>query len=289
MAFRKSALWAFVLALVLLLVPNLASAKKASHIELKDGTVFEQVTYKVDKAYKVITIRDGKEKRTVSFSDIAAIIDGHGTDITIEILGRYYTEPGTVANPILIADPAEPPPGGKRFPYTFAIHAQPNFSVPIGDFYTGFKPGIGFGADISFPVSHQIAIRGSVSKSGMTTDFEMPAGVSFTVMRYSFAAQYYDWPNWRTDGKMMYYLYTGIGAINHTFSVGSDSEDISRLMTTLGFGLVHQFSESIGLEAGGEIDWVYIGTEKNKSDHFGFGEVQYALVMDFKVGLVLLL
>jgi len=287
MVIRKTVLFTFTLAIFLFLAPSLVSAGDASRIELKNGTIFQNVIYKVDNEYKVITIQHGDDKRNVSFSDVAVILDPSGKDITVDVLDVDYTPPGTGKRPIEAIDQTAPPPGKRKYPYSFAIHAQPNFSVPIGDYYEGFTSGIGYGADISIPVSREIAIRGTVSRSGMRPGNGLPPGASFSAWRYVISVQYYKWPRWRTDGKTMYYVYSGIGGISHTMSVGGESSNISKLTTVLGIGLMQQVSKSIGIEAGGEFDAVFIGASNYQYGYYG--NVEYAWIMDFKLGLVLLL
>jgi hypothetical protein len=286
MRFRQTVLGAFTLAIFLFLAPSQVTAGNASRIELKNGTVFENVLYKVDNEYKVITIQQGDDKRNISFSDVAVIQDSSGRDVTVDVLDLDYPPPGTGERPITPIEAARPPRGGRKHPYSFAIHAQPNFSLPIGDYYEGFTSGIGYGADISIPVSREIAIRGTVSRSGMRPDNGLAPGVSFSAWRYVISVQYYKWPRWRTDGKTMYFVYSGIGGISHTLSAGGESADFTKLTTVLGFGLMQQVSRNIGIEAGGEFDAVYIGASDYRYSYYG--NVEYAWIMDFKLGLVLL-
>ena len=287
MRIRQTVLCAFTLAIFLLLAPSLVRAGTASRIEIKNGTVFENVIYRVNNEYKVITIQQGDDKRNISFSDIAAILDSSGRDVTVDVLDLDYTPPGTGERPIRQIDPATSPLGGRKHPYSFAIHAQPNLSLPIGDYYEGFTSGIGYGAEISIPVSREIAIRGTVSRSGMGPGNSLPPGVDFSAWRYVISVQYYKWPRWRTGGKTLYFVYSGIGGISHTLSAGGERADLTKLTTVLGFGLMQRVSKNIGIEAGGEFDAVYIGTSDYKYSYYG--NVEYAWIMDFKLGLVLLL
>ena len=125
------------------MIPTAALALEASRIELKDGTLFENVTFKVDKDFKVITIEYGDNKRNVSFTDVATIFDNSGEDITVNVLGRLYVPSRMGVEPVEVFESADMPPGWRKHPYAFAIHAQPNYSLPSGDFYDGFTAGIG--------------------------------------------------------------------------------------------------------------------------------------------------
>ena len=64
---------AFVLAF-----PSAAGAANASKIILQDGTVYEDVAFLVESAYKVVTITKDDWERTVSFTDIAYIYNSKG-------------------------------------------------------------------------------------------------------------------------------------------------------------------------------------------------------------------
>ena len=75
---------------ILVMMGEAVMASKAAKIELRDGTVFEQVYYRVDKVYKVIVLKIGLTERSVSFPDIGRILDEQGRDVTEDCLGRAY-------------------------------------------------------------------------------------------------------------------------------------------------------------------------------------------------------
>jgi hypothetical protein len=98
----------------------------------------------------------------------------------------------------------------------------------------------------------------------------------------------------------MFYLYSGLGAVSHSFSGNlileengtgeqyiftSDARDITRFMTTTGGGAVVMLNNSLGVDFGGELGIVFVGSAKNEGEVF-YGTVQYAYILDFKVALV---
>jgi hypothetical protein len=287
MVFRRVAFLALALTLCVLILPELALAADASRIELKDGEILKDVSFTADRVYQVITIQTEDVKRNFSFGDIAAIYDANGADITSDVLGKYYQPRGRTGRDISQGKPAALMSGERAYPWSVAFHIQPLFSIPLGDFYDGFGGDIGYGGEISFPVSREIAIRGSVSRAGVKPDFAVPPGVDFSVWRYVLSVQYYNWPRWREDGRTMYFLFSGLGAITHKVSEPNHSEDLTKFMTALGGGVLQSLSESVGIEGCIEWDAVYVGTTDDGFSYYG--NVQYAFILDFRVGLVVLL
>jgi hypothetical protein len=295
---------------VLFILGQTAFGEKASRIELMDGTVYENATYKVDKQYKVITIQVGDWKRHVSFPDIARILDKNGNDVTDEYIGEYYQPSGQAPKGEEALIESKTPKRYRKRPFDVGFSFSPNYSFPLGDFYKGFTSGVGFGGDIIIPITDNVALRGTISKSGMTDDLlsEMTGFIllddklKLSVWRYLFSVEYYNWPRWKSDGKTVYYLYSGLGAITHTLSgtlwikdaatgeiyalTGND-ESQTKFVTTYGAGIVQMFSQKVGIELGGSFDLVYVGTYT--ADYFYYGNVQCALVFDLKVGIVALL
>lgn len=65
---------------------------------LKSGERIESSDYKVLRTFRALGLRDGGEKRNVSFGDISAILDSSGSNVTSAILGENHrpSQPDTV-------------------------------------------------------------------------------------------------------------------------------------------------------------------------------------------------
>lgn len=285
-----------------------AFAVKSSRIELKDGKVYENVTFTVDDQYKIITIKMGDWKREVNFPDIARIYDENGKDITADYLGEYYKPPEESQKRDQQSTQKSLSRKHRKRPFDFGFSAGTNYSFPIGDYYHGIKSGIGFGVDVIIPVTKEVAIRGTISKSGMRDDLkELFPGViiiednlSLSAWRYLVSGQYYRWPKWKTGGKLLYYGYVGLGAISHKFSgtalvqdpysgdkyiIYGTKDTQSKFVITVGGGLITMISKTVGIEAGASLDEVFAGETSGYAYPYGYyGEG--AIVFDLKVGLV---
>ena len=296
--------WASLVALffIVFCFSHKAFAAKASRIELKGGEVYENVTFTVDEHYQVITIKMGDWKRTVNFSDIAQIVDEDGQDVTAYHLGDYYKPPEKKREGEWLSKEDPRYKTLQKRPFDFGVRGGTNYSFPIGDYYNGVKSGIGYGFDVIFPVTKNVAIRGTISKSGMKNDLKsmfpgmtiLKDDLSLNAWRYAVSGQYYKWPGWKTGAKLLYYGFVGIGVITHKFSGSAtiqdpisdetvilygtgDSED--KFMITYGGGLITMISKRVGMELGATFDLVFVrGTAYYESTN--------AAVFDLKVGLV---
>jgi hypothetical protein len=281
---------------------SLAFGAKASRIELLDGKVYENVTFTVDSEYKIITIKVGDWKRAVDFSDIAQIVDEDGQNVTAYHLGDYYKPPEKKREGEWLSNEDPRYKTLQKRPFDFGIRGGTNYSFPIGDYYNGVKSGIGYGFDVFIPVTKNVAIRGTISKSGMKNDLKSMFGdmtilkddLSLNAWRYAVSGQYYKWPGWKTGAKLLYYGFVGLGVITHKFSGSAtiqdpisgetvilygtgDSED--KFMITYGGGLITMISKRVGIELGATFDLIFVrGTPYYESTN--------AAVFDLKVGLV---
>lgn len=326
----------FILLSAVLCVPSTATAAKASKIVLQDSTVYENVVYLTDNVYKVITLTEGTSKKTISYADVVAIYDEFGDDVTEDKLGSVHAKTAVKPSPVPAVSPpdmgalkptvppAATPPApaapesgttaraiAPRYPWKIAVRTAANFSIPASDFYDGFRSGFGYEGDLLIPAGRNFAVRLSVSRSGIRDDPERLIELTYpgyqlvsdnqtaTAMRFVIAAEYYEWPRWRKDGRWMYYIYTGAGAINHTLSgrltirdpgsgtlydLISSGKDLTRFMWNIGGGATVKIAKSIGLDGSGEFDFIAIGT--NRESYSAYGAVEYAYLFDVKVGLV---
>lgn len=320
-----------LLVAIVLGFPSAAGAVNASKIILQDGTVYEDVAFLVESAYKVLTITKDDWERTVSFTDIAYIYNSKGEDVTVNHLGMVYRKTDSIPPPpetgtspaaqttlgdsglTMPANLEQPAVKRQLHPWDVAVRVGGNFSMPTSDFYEGFTSGFGFEGDVIIPAAKNLAVRLSVSKSGIKDDperlFEFAGSpleliednASAQVLRFVVAAEYYEWPKWREGGRWMYHIYSGAGVANHSMSgeyVVRDTQsgeyavlvpskkDLARFMLVLGFGAMTTINKNVGLEGALEMDAVAIGS--NPDAYSVYSAVDYAFVFDFKLGLVFL-
>ena len=323
-------IWAALLLLPLLVVQN-AVAGFASRVETKSGEIYENCDVSVDNTYRVLKLECADDSRNVSFTNVAYIFDGDGNDVTADYLGRYYQPPEaevpSEAEPPedTVVQPAEPAVGTERptegwetrteraarpKAYQFAVHPKGMFSVPLGEYYEGITSGIGFGVEISIPVAHEYAIRLRVEKAGLSEDLAdilapleiLQDDLSFSVWRYSIAAEYYVWPNWQEGRKTSWHAWSGIGATSNSFSgslivrdpftneVGAFGTSYSETKFTMNVGgsVLQMLSSAVGLEFGVNFDLLFVGTTGNDFYYYGY-DTQYASILDLRAGLTYVL
>jgi len=274
-------------------------------ITTTDGTVLENVGYRVDRTYKIFTAITETGDKNISFSDISSIVDADGNDITTKLLGEVY-------QPRAETWPTEES-GVVRFSekklWILGFGAGLNYSLPSGNYYEGLKEGVGFGGVVKIPVTSKLAVRFDVSKAGIKADENyltfysydpdiviVGQDLGFTAMRYVVEMETFYRQDRVTPGKSIWYLHTGLGAIYHKATLKLDytqagqpgimtiSEETgeTKFIQTLGGGLMQLVTEQVGLDLGVNMDLVYAGSNGN-------GDLQYALIFDLRVGLVWLI
>jgi hypothetical protein len=301
-------------------------AAHASRIELVDSTVFSDVEYTIDNTYKVITIRGEGTDLTVSFTQIKLILDSSGKDVTEDCLGSYYRSAGQPPSVTELSLPESDQPGmapiptstspttsRPRHPFQIGIRLGANYSFPDNEWYGGTRSGIGFEGDFLVTVDRRVALRASISKSGTRHDIDELFGnipvlsddLNWQVWRYLLSVQYYNWPRWRTDGRVMYFVYSGIGAVSHkltgsaiVFDPTTDAyylfegtgETSTKFATSLGGGLVAMATNTLGFEFAAELDIVFVGTADNQNTYYYGSPLDAATagLFDLKFGVVLL-
>jgi hypothetical protein len=295
---------------LLLVGYDVASAAKASRIELRDGTVFEDAAYRLDNTHKIVVIRMGYRKRSVSFTGISRILDKEGKDVTASCLGDHYRPPGTQDSAQTGLQTTPEAVGRKKQPFVLAFRGGINLRKPSGAWYEGNTSSVGLCGDLVVALSRKMALRLTVSKSGTSYDSRELVGrvtvleenLSSHVWRYFISVQAYGWPHWREDGRTMRYVFVGLGAVTHSLTgtaLTADSDgDVrgvrgagrtqSRFATTAGCGLVHMVSRTIGLEVGTVLDAVYYGDNSDDYASIGSGWVR-AFLFDLRVGLVFMI
>ena len=295
-----------------------ALAATASLIELNDGTIYENVEFRVDKSYKVISFKIDGKKKNISFTDISRILDDNGENVTARYLGKYMKTSQAMQSEsyktvqkkedwLGETDPIREKYNKPLWGVAFPISA--NFSIPVGRYYEGFKAGLGFSGEILISINRNLSLRGTVSKSGMQDDLnEIAPGfriiddnLKFNVWKYFISLQYSNGPNWSANKKMGLYGFGGIGAVSHKLTgaaiiqdpvtdsmfiiIGSGDVD-SKFAITTGIGFVGLLSPSFGIDFGTTIDVIIVGTRQSNAAYDPYGNVQTARVIDFRVGLI---
>ncbi len=288
-------------------LPVLAAANGT--IILKSGQEYRNVTFKIDHYYKVVTIFITDAMIDVSFNEIDSIIDNEGMDVTNDLLKRLHKEKKRSRETWRSkTDPVIKKARTKL--WNTGIRFASNFSLPADDYYEGIGEGIGFEGDIIVAVTNNVALRFSVSKSGM--QFEDPkssfsphpdtlvtAEYGINAVRYYFSAEYYHRPDRKTPGRSIYYFYSGLGAINHKLSfdatmyvkstrelfIASDRASETKFATTCGAGMIQLLSKNIGIDLGVAFDMIWVRSHYNDYSYIGVS----GYIFDMKLGVIALL
>jgi hypothetical protein len=288
----------FILVFISLCGVSAFSASYEGTIVTRGGEKYEQVQFDVNSIYKVVIIKLDGEKRNISFDQIGAIYDLNGNDISSEVLKGYEA-------PSRETWISEKNPEFKRLNrrlWIVGFRFAGNFSIPSGDYFKAITSGIGLEGDFLVAVSREIAIKGTISKSGMkaSKDYRYfsldqnveipPEELHLNIMRYLLGVQYYARPPQLAAGKGLFYSYLSLGAISRrraffgpddNLYYGESSDIQTRFLTSIGFGGTVLMSKHLGLDLSGEVDIVFL-------DPGDYGNVVRAYIIDFKIGLVCL-
>ena len=143
---------------------NQALAATASLIELFDGTTYENVKFRADKSYKVISFKIDGKKKNISFTDISRILDNNGEDVTARYLGKYMkTSQAAQSEAVETVKKredwlGETDPVREKYNkplWSVAFPVSVNFSIPAGSYYQGFKAGVGFTGEILIAINRK--------------------------------------------------------------------------------------------------------------------------------------
>ena len=287
------------LLLIILVSPAIHAGKKqySGTVIMRDSVHYDSVRYDVDTYYKVLKVDTDEGEKNLSFSDIEAVYDNQGNDVTNIVLGGKYRPEKTRWKSEI--DPEFQKARAK--PWNVAINLGAGFSVPIGKYYEGIDPGLGTGGDFLIAVNREYSIRLSISNAGLKLGEEFQfVSIDPEVVILS---QNNDFNSWRFLGGVQYtmyydnmewYLYSSLGAVKHTFAIevntnqglveGDYSE--TKFMTSLGFGGIAHFSPKVGFNFGMNLDVIYVGSTNNSNNYSLYGNVQTAIILDFKGSLI---
>jgi len=195
----------------------------------------------------------------------------------------------------------------QRF-WSLGLRLAGNASLPAGDWYTGVNSGIGFEGDLFIALSHDLALRFTCSRAGLNVDDNFYTVLppenstlvseqsSLSVTRYFLSAVYYQRGNPQDRSKLIWHVWTGLGAISHKMgikAVARDNEsgdpyalDVSSSTTkfamTVGGGAIILLSKHYGLDFSAGMDVVSVGTDDDS------GGVTYGYIFDLKIGFITL-
>ena len=277
----------------LILAAGSLSAKEASSIRLIDGTVYSNVSFKTDDHFRVIYVTVDDEEKTISYTKILEILDANGENITESVTGKRSVRPEKPRGEAVSGEseveaapdsdkdwlnPQEQKVKYGKLPFGASLNFHTCMSFPVGDYYDGIDAGVGFGANLVVPVGRGLALRGTVSKSGLGLDF-----ADLSVWRFLFGFQYYNWPKWRDGGKTIFSFWTGLGAASHTAAYGFSE---TKFATNGGGSIIMMLSDVVGAEIGTNLDVVWVGSAKN---YDGTSDLQTALIFDVRLGLAFML
>jgi hypothetical protein len=196
--------------------------------------------------------------------------------------------------------------------WNVGIRAAGNFSIPTGDWYEGVRAGVGFEGDILIAITHYIALRATVSRSGLhVNDYfyfvPVPEGFSLlsqkselAVTRYFISAEYYYRINREQNGPWVVGAWTGLGAAQHSMHWEGLMEDAygdvyqgvsdkseTKFATTMGADAFLLVSKNVALNAGAGIDIVSVG-QTGRDYGWYYNNTVYAYIFDLKFGVVVL-
>ncbi len=280
--------------LLLITIPAIpAAAQGPQTIEratfvLRSGEVIKDVPFKVDEQFKVIVLDLPEGSRNISFNEIESIlVDGQG--VTGKILGtspaRQERQARSEQDPVYISSQASP--------WKFAARVGGSYSVPIGDWYEGIDPGVGFGIEALIPIKRRAALRLCFARAGMNlADQDLSQLVNIHADRYLLAVQVHQYLDKKGDQFGMYYGYAGLGVIDHvsefkaTEQGGTVSYSTSetKFLTNLGGGVILMLNPRWGVDLGANMDLVYLGSTQNSYNYY---DASYAMILDVRAGAVL--
>lgn len=273
---------------------------------LKSGEKISGQSYDIDNEFKVFTLFIDDDQKKVSFSKIEAIHNEAGDNIAADLLGKFYT-PGSGK---WRSSSSKVFKKARQKYWTTRIEFDGGFNIPTGNYYEGIESSAGFGGNIVFALTHELGLRIMVSKPGMkinqNTFVLYSFDPNFTIVsqdfsvkatRYVLGLEYYRSVNRSRPGTEYFFLYSGLGAIKHSFQLdmtvrenssgttASESSKVSEsnFVTNIGLGYIRFLSDIVGLTTQASIDFVYAeGRTSNGASAYDIGGV----VFDFSVGIV---
>ncbi|MEW6411377.1 MAG: hypothetical protein AB1483_02760 [Candidatus Zixiibacteriota bacterium] len=301
-----------ILVVALYSPPVSAYTTEKGTITLKDSTVYENVSYTVDRRLKTISFKFENKKKVVSFTDVTVIVDSNGEDVTESVVGDHYRQRGGETWKSADSDVHRE---ARRKLYKIGFSWGGNYCFPLGDYYEGFQSGFGFDGNIIVPFTHNTAFRASISYAGIRpedglaylvtdnyVDFYLLDDYNISTWKYSLSAQFYGAFN-RDEPSVLYYVYGGFGGVtskleadqtylasNPLYNLTTRIESTeTKFITTMGAGLDFLIDQDLGFNLGACLDILWLGNGDQSDVYYVYDEMNLAYHFDIQFGMVLLL
>jgi len=275
----KGLMFIFVISAGLLGVVSPAEAADDDEtvtIVATDGTRYETDEYFVGYEYRLITFVSNGQKLSIGFDQIEAVLDSHGTDITVDVLGPVDWETGRRMSP----DEWKKLWGGY-------VHAGINTPSLHGDYDKNLQSQLGFQAEAMMSGSRSVDFRFAFVVTGIELDPDNER--TFNAWEYYIAIQYHTRPKLMTAGNFFLYGYGGVGGISYRGYEDNNRVPVyseSCMIVTAGGGLVFLLSSSVGLDFGLGSNLLVLFAEESDQNQYFFDSVR---IVEFKLGFVLMI
>lgn len=254
--------------------------QRSGSIVLKSGERLDYVRYMLNPARRELTIHRGAQPRAVPYDSVGTLLDSEGKDVTTDLV-----EPPAWADSTSDAPRSPEPSPSMRppRPWRAALVLDGGLDAPLGDYYDGAKGGPGFGGTVLLAVTHDLALRATVSRLGLGFDggfglVSLDPGIEILSQNYSMDAvriqaglAYWQTIERRNAWAGFWSVHSSIGAIRHglqgsaTFRntgtgetfLGTASNPETKLAMTSGAAAIFMVGRRIGLEISGDIDFVW--------------------------------
>lgn len=284
---------------------SVAAAGSNGTIILKSGERYDNITYSVDKIYKVIkaTLEDSGEEKNFSFHVIDKILDEDGSDITSKVLGENRVpkekEPWLSENSEVFRR-------SRTKMWNAILELGGNYSNLMGHYYEGIKPGFGIGGAVHIALDPQLVLGFSYGRSWMEgedlfydddPEYEiLQQEWTFGTGRYLMSVEYFDLIDKMENKLNMYFLGAGLGVIKHistlkltvredsTGDIGSLDDTYKENKFILNFkgGIVREITKEVGINFSASFDIVVLGRENPYDMN---SKMMYSSIVDVRAGL----
>lgn len=170
------------------------------------------------------------------------------------------------------------------------------YSTPISDWYDDFKSGRGVETEVMLPIADRLILRFLASKSGIqprgTVYFDNTPvdgdSVDVDIYRFYLSLGFYQTTNRNKPNHFShFYAHGGLGTAMHFITYVNTDSKVSKFALTFATGYVHMFTEAVGVDLSGSFD--FLGMSDTNNPLFHSETLEYAYLLDFRVGLVFML
>lgn len=185
--------------------------------------------------------------------------------------------------------------------------------VPFGEFYHDLTWGPGAGIELIIPATAHTSIRLGVSRVGIDDNADsilarslltrrlIEDNLSARIWKVSAAAEYRNWSETNPTGGPMYFVFSGLGIMNHSlegeyvlldeatqglFRVVASDESETRIVLLAGAGGMLKLGGNVGWDVTGEINLLARNNE-NRNGAF-YSRIDMSSIVEFKTGLVVM-